>query len=199
MYLADIGGSLLFIVGIVVMLLVFSFLRQSIRGGSTRGGRGNQPEVVQSLLLDVRLNQALVETFHLREKPRKFEKANWEMNKDKIDFLEGTFAKKCKDCGHEHKDIVERCEKCGSANLREPVQLRSILSYVFETVGEFNDQIKAAKKAKSTSYLNIDAGKLKEPLAMCRQGLEDWMMDTIGKKEIPLKYPTLMDLFLGQR
>jgi len=187
-------GALPVIISLVVIMLVFTFLRRRIGGG-----RGNQPAVVQSLLFDVKLNQALVETFHMREKPRKFERANWEANKDKIDFLEETFAKKCKDCGHEHEDIVERCEKCGSANLRDPLQLRKTLSYVFQTVGEFNDQIQAAKKAKSTSYMNIDVGKLKEPLAKSKQGLEDWMMDTIGKKELPPKYPTLTGMLFGQR
>ena len=187
-------GALPVIISLVVLMLAFSFFRRR-----TGGGRGHQPEVVQSLLFDVRINQALVETFHLREKPRKFEKTNWEMNKDKIDFLEETFAKKCKDCGHEHEDIVERCEKCGSANLRDPLQLRKTLSYVFQTVGEFNDQIQVAKKAKSTSYMNINVSKLKEPLAKSKQGLEDWMMDTIGKKELPPQYPTLMGMLFGQR
>ncbi len=183
------------IILLVVLIVVFT----SLRGRIGLIGRGNQPEVVQSLLWDVRLNLALVETFHVREKPRKFERANWEENKDRLDFLGEAFAKKCKDCSHEHENTVEKCEKCGSANLRDPLQLRKTLSYVFETVGEFNDQIKAAKKARSTSYLNIDVGKLKEPLAKSKQGLEDWMMDTIGMKEIPPKHDTLRGLFFGQR
>ena len=187
-------GALPVIISLVVIMLVFTFLRRRIGVG-----RGNQPRVVQSLLFDVKLNQALVKTFHMREKPRKFERANWEMNKDKLDFLDEAFAKKCKDCGHEHENTVEKCEKCGSENLREPFQLRKPLSYVFETVGEFNDQIKAAKKARSTSYMNINVSKLKEPLAKSRQGLEDWMMDTIGQKELPPEYPTLKGMLFGQR
>ena len=187
-------GALPVILGLVVIIVVFGLLR-----GRAGVGRGNQPKVVQSLLFDVRINQALVETFHMREKPRKFERANWEMNKDKLGFLDETFAKKCRDCGHEHENTVEKCEKCGSENLREPFQLRKPLSYVFETVGEFNDQIKAAKKARATSYMNIDVAKLKEPLAKSRQGLEDWMMDTIGQKELPPEYPTLKGMLFGQR
>ena len=187
-------GALPVIISLVVIMLVFSLVRRR-----TGVGRGNQPRVVQALLFDVKINKALVETFHLREKPRKFERANWEMNKDKLDFLDEAFAKKCKDCGHKHDNMVEKCDKCGSADLRDPLQLRNALSYVFETVGEFNDQIKAAKKARSTSYLSIDVAKLKEPLAKIRQGLEDWMMDTIGKKELPPEYPSLTGMIFGQR
>ncbi len=184
---------------IIILLLVIIVMFGFLRGGG-RVGRGNQPKVVQALLFDVKLNQVLVETFHMREKPRRFERANWEVNKDNLDFLDETFVKKCGDCDHEHENTVEKCEKCGSANLREPFQLGNTLSHMFETVGEFNDQIKAAKKAKSTSSLNIDVDKLKEPLAQSRQGLEDWMMCTIGQKELPPpEPPTLTSMLFGQR
>ena len=184
---------------IIILLVVIITMSVFLRGRS-RGGRGNQPKVVQALLFDVKLNQALVETFHMREKLRRFETANWEVNKDNLDFLDEVFKKKCRDCGHEHENTVEKCEKCGSVNLREPFQLRNTLSYVFETVGEFNDQIKAAKKARLPSYLNIDVDKLKEPLAKSRQGLEDWMMETIGRKELPPpEPPSLTGMMFGQR
>jgi hypothetical protein len=38
-------------------------------------------------LFDIKINQALAANFLIIEKPRRFENANWMMNKDKISFL----------------------------------------------------------------------------------------------------------------
>jgi len=73
-------GGLILIVSVVVIVLLFSLLRG-------RGGVRNRPEVIQFLLFDVKINQALVETFHQREKFKRFERTNWELNKSKISFL----------------------------------------------------------------------------------------------------------------
>ena len=73
-------GALALVVTIVIVVMAFSFLRG-------RGGVRHRPEVVQFVLFDVKLNQALVDTFHQREKPRRFERTNWEINKSKISFL----------------------------------------------------------------------------------------------------------------
>ena len=72
---------LLVIIGIVVIL--FSLVRR-------RGGAAKYPEVVQALLYDVRMNQALATHFLEIPKPRHFENANWLMNKEKIGFLNET-------------------------------------------------------------------------------------------------------------
>ena len=74
------SGALILVVTVVAILLLFSFLR---RGGGVR----NRPEVVRFLLFDVKVNQALIETFHQREKPWRLERTNWELNKSKITFL----------------------------------------------------------------------------------------------------------------
>ncbi len=74
-------GGLVLIVSVIVIVLLFSLLRG--RGGSVR----NRPEVIQFLLFDVKINQALVETYHQREKFKRFERTNWELNKSKISFL----------------------------------------------------------------------------------------------------------------
>jgi len=74
------SGALALVLTLVLVVVLFSFLRG-------RGGVRHRPEVVQFLLYDVKLNQALVETFHIREKPRRFERTNWEINKSKISFL----------------------------------------------------------------------------------------------------------------
>jgi len=81
MYLAAIGENLI-IVAAIIGLLLLQFLfrrgRQPVR---------NRPELVRGLLTDVRINEALVETFGLRPKPRKFETANWQLNRNRLDFL----------------------------------------------------------------------------------------------------------------
>ncbi len=73
-------GALAVVLTIIVVVMMFSFLRG-------RGGVRHRPEVVQFVLFDVKLNQALVDTFYEREKPRRFERTNWEINKSKISFL----------------------------------------------------------------------------------------------------------------
>jgi len=73
-------GAVALVVSIAVILMLFSFFRG-------RGGVRNRPEVIQFLLFDVKIDQALVDTFHEREKPRRLEITNWELNKSKISFL----------------------------------------------------------------------------------------------------------------
>lgn len=154
------GENWVLIVAIAAILMLFFLAR---RGGGVR----RHPEIVQNLLYDVRLNQALVETYHLREKPKKFDNTNWQINKNRIDFLEE--------------------------------ELQETLHQTFDVVEDFNQQIKTAKKLKSDSFRSLDVGKLKELLAKCRKGLEDWMMDKIGKKELPPKYPSLLGGLFGER
>ena len=150
--------EIILIIGIV--LILFSLVRR-------RGGAAKYPEVVQALLYDVKLDQALAEHFLEITKMRRFENVNWLMNKDKIDFL-----------GESLKDM-----------LRE----------TFKLVEEFNQQIKAAQKAKSDSYKTIDLTRFKELLDKCRQELEDWMVQKTGQKELPPKYPTLWGSLFGER
>ena len=150
--------EIILIIGIV--LILFSLVRR-------RGGAAKYPEVVQALLYDVKLDQALAEHFLEITKMRRFENVNWLMNKDKIGFL-----------GESLKDM-----------LRE----------TFKLVEEFNEQIKAAQKAKSDSYKTIDLTRFKELLDKCRQELEDWMVLKTGQKELPPKYPTLWGSLFGER
>ena len=73
-------GSWVIIAIIGIVLIFFSLLRR-------RGGAAKYPEVVQALLYDVKLNQALATHFLEIAKTRRFENVNWLMNKDKIGFL----------------------------------------------------------------------------------------------------------------
>ncbi|MDD5289063.1 MAG: hypothetical protein PHY28_08150 [Dehalococcoidales bacterium] len=75
----DSGGWILIVV-VAIILILFSLLRK-------KGGAAKYPEVVQSLLYDIKWNQVLADNFLQREKPHRFENSNWQMNKDKIGFL----------------------------------------------------------------------------------------------------------------
>lgn len=154
-------GAIPVLITLGIVMLLFYILRR--RGGSVR----QRPEVVQGLVFEVRLNQALVDTFHLREKPKRFESTNWQIHKDKLDFLEES--------------------------------LQNTLSGVFEMVEYFNQQIKTAKKAKAFDRLSLDVSKLKEPLAESKKGLEDWLEENTGHRELPPKYPSLLGSLFGER
>lgn len=156
----DWGNPLIIAVILGLVLLQF-FLRR-------RKPATVSQEVVQRLLTEVKVNQALVEVAHLREKPHKFMVNTWRMNKTKLDFL-------------------------GQS-------LQGALSDAFDLFEEFNQQIDAAKKHKSARYMaDIDAKKLKEPLAQSKQGLEEWLLAKTGSKDPPPKYPSMFDILFGSR
>jgi len=77
--------------------------------------------------------------------------------------------------------------------------LKKLLKDTFAMIDGFNGEIKAAKRAKSESFRNLDLTKLKEMLDECRKELEDWMMTNVGQKELPPKYPSLSSFFFGER
>jgi len=152
-------GAVVLIVTIGVIMVLFSVLRG-------RGGVRHRPEVVQFILFDIKIDQVLVETFYQREKIRRLEKNNWEINKGKLDFL-----------GEE---------------------LNRKLCETFALVEDVNAQLKQARKNKTTHH-DIDVSGLVGPLAECRKGLEDWMMDNLGTLEPPIRYPSLTGFLFGER
>jgi hypothetical protein len=158
------NGSWIVIVTLIVILLLFSLLRK-------RGGPGKYPEYVQSVIWDIRLNQALVTSFHerakLKLKPRRFENTNWIMNKDRIGFL-------------------------GES-------LKTDLKEIFTLVEQYNEELRDDWKNKSESYMSLDLSHFKELLDKSRQALEDWMITNTGQKELPTKYSGLGSLFFGDR
>ena len=78
--------------------------------------------------------------------------------------------------------------------------LQVVLSDAFMMAEDFNQQIAAAKKHKSTSYMtNVNVDKLKEPLARSKEGLEEWLLAKEGMKEPPPKLPGILDDWLGRR
>lgn len=73
--------TLLIVAVAIGAVLIFVLMRR-------RGPDKSRPEMVRTLLSEVRINQALVETFELRDKPRAFETASWHLNKKQFTFLE---------------------------------------------------------------------------------------------------------------
>ncbi len=164
MDVGDRGQNVLLIVAVIGFTLLLFFINWRRKPQIAIAHR----QVVENLLVEVKLNQALAETFHLREKPKRFEATNWQRSKTNLDFL------------------------------RQPLQ--NALFGAFGTIEDFNRQLDSVKKYKSARYLtSIDAGKLKEPLAKSRQGLEEWLQINIGTKEPPPKYPTIISSLFGGR
>ena len=63
--------------------------------------------------------------------------------------------------------------------------LRYTLASAYEIAEEFNQEIDAAEKHKSTSYLaGIRMDRLREPLTQSKQGLEEWLQLNKGKEKI---------------
>lgn len=148
------------IASIVGLILLQIFLRRRRRSERTQG------EIVQNLLSEVKLNQALVETSHLRQKPKKIETVSWQRTKAKLDFLDSS--------------------------------LQVALSDAFTMAEDFNQQIDAANKHKSASYMaSVNMDRLKGPLAKSKEGLEQWLLSTTGEKEPPPKYPGVFDGLFG--
>jgi len=153
------SGVLLVIFTIIVLVVIIALWRGA-------GGVKNRPQLVQNLLWDVKLNQGLVETFYLREKPRKFATTHWQASKTMLGFLEES--------------------------------LRSTLAEAFGMVEDSNQQIETVKRDKSGDHRDINVGKLNEPLARSKQGLEDWLLENTGHKELPPKYPSLRGTLFGE-
>ena len=64
--------------------------------------------------------------------------------------------------------------------LNQPLQ--TALSDAFSIAGDFNQEITAAKKYKSSSYLaSISVDKLRKPLATSKQGLDEWLQENMGR------------------
>lgn len=65
-----------------------------------------------------------------------------------------------------------------------PGELRSDLARLFEMVAEVNENIDAAIKHKSDSYMAaIDIDKLKAPLSASRQRVQEWIFDNMNNPE----------------
>lgn len=82
--------------------------------------------------------------------------------------------------------------------LDHPLQV--VLSDAFTMAEDFNQQIEAAKKHKSASYMaSLNVDKLRKPLTKSKEGLEEWLQSTVVGKEPPTQYPGLFDTLFGGR
>ena len=76
-------------------------------------------------------------------------------------------------------------------------QVQTALYDAFTLIEDFNQQIDAARRSRSASYLgSIDVKKLQKPLNKSREGLEAWLQSGGGSSE---KSSGLSDIFLGGR
>ena len=75
--------------------------------------------------------------------------------------------------------------------LEKPLQV--ILSRTFVAIEDLNQQIAVARKGGSANPYVSDTGNLTELLAKSKSGLEEWMLKNTGGKELPPKYPGLID------
>lgn len=78
-------------------------------------------------------------------------------------------------------------------------QVQTALADAFTLIEDFNQQIDAARRSRSSSYLgSIDVKKLQKPLNRSREGLEAWLQSG-GGESAPDKPSGLSDIFLGGR
>jgi hypothetical protein len=154
-------GNIIFIIVILAIVVFFSVFRQ-------RSPEKDRPEMVRRLLSEVRINEALIEIFQRRPKPRRFETTTWQLNKKKLDFFEQS--------------------------------LQVDLNSAFTLAEDFNQQLKAAKEAKSTDFKpNFDLEKMREALVKSKKGLEEWLLVHFGGEGPPPTYPGITDVLFGRR
>jgi hypothetical protein len=76
----SIAERLLFALGIIALVVIWSLLR--------RNPRKSHAEMARSFLTETKINISLVETFDRQPKPRRFETVEWQLHKNGIGFLE---------------------------------------------------------------------------------------------------------------
>ena len=149
---------------IPIILLIVGLIALQFIVGRRRKPESTRQQTIRDLLLEVRLNQAMLESYYQRQKPKKFEMNDWKRSKGKLDFL-------------------------GQS-------LQRSLSDAYMIIEDFNQQIDEAKRYKSASYMaSVNPDKLKEPLAKCRQGLQEWLLASTAAN--PPKRPGILDEWLG--
>jgi hypothetical protein len=92
------------LIGAVIVLILLQFFLRKPKP------EVRQQEIVQNLLSEVRLNWALAETFHLRQKPKKLEVVSWQRNKTKLDFLKQSLQSALSDAFGMAEDFNQRVE-----------------------------------------------------------------------------------------
>lgn len=78
----NIGDNLPLVIGAVALVFFQYVLRRR------RGPAGNQNDIVQDLLGEVKLDIRLAELFAVKWQTKKFMTTTWQLNKDKLDFLD---------------------------------------------------------------------------------------------------------------
>lgn len=156
----DLIAWLPIIIGIIAVFVLQAFF-------SKGRARAMQLDMVKGLLLHVKLDQAMAESFAARSNLREFEVSSWDLYSERIGFLDKS--------------------------------LQVTLFETFSLLKDLNQQIKAAKKDKtSKTRESINLEKVKGLLLKSGEGLEQWLLVKTGSKEPPTDYPRPFD-FLGGR
>ncbi|MFC2071825.1 hypothetical protein ACFLUU_03785 [Chloroflexota bacterium] len=92
------------LIGIVIVFIFLQFFLRKPKPEIM------EREIVQNLLSEVSLNRALVETFHLRQKPKKLEVVSWQRHKNKLDFLQQPLQVALSDAFSMTEDFNQRVE-----------------------------------------------------------------------------------------
>jgi len=105
-------------------------------------------------------------------------------------------AKLCENFSYHHsigRFKSQAWEKHGEKVGFLPEELLDDLSEVFDIVAEMNENIDAAMKFKTDSYMAaIDISKLKGPLATCEEQLKEWVYENMNN---PAYLPKKRSLF----
>ncbi|MBI2852011.1 MAG: hypothetical protein HYX84_02745 [Chloroflexi bacterium] len=159
----NIAGNVLFIL-LVIGLGILVFLMRA-----KRYPERTRLDLMRNLYFAVRLNLTLTQYLDRTRKPKMFEIASWQANKDRLGFLS------------------------------KPTQ-NSMLE-AFTLAEDYNRRMKNARRQKAEDPLaGIDTDKLKEPLTVARQGLEDWFQVQYGTREPPPpRHPGVTDMLFGSR
>lgn len=75
------GENIIFALVMIALALLIFFVR---RGGRSRA---LPYDAVRALLSEVKLNQGLVEVYSVNGRVKRFETVSWQLNKDRLDFL----------------------------------------------------------------------------------------------------------------
>jgi hypothetical protein len=77
--------------------------------------------------------------------------------------------------------------------------LRKDLDASFGIASDFNQRLRAARKAKSLKRETVDLTSLRETLPKVKQGLEDWLLANYGTLDHYSKPPGITDWLFGRK
>ena len=108
-------------VPLIIILVIVAVIFTWVRLGGSRVR--HRPDYVQRLIYEIRLNQALVETYPKREKPRRFETTIWRMFNNEMDFLDDSLQEKLTDVFDTLLDYNEQIHAAGKTKTYDQLNI----------------------------------------------------------------------------